>query len=498
MKWKKIMAVCLTLSVVLAGCGKAEPATVQTESSETQTQESVPEETKETAEETTVDETSGEDVEAESTGDKQVVVYFANWYLGEKAADQGAEVASIPWDKVTYINHAFWGVVPADGTTETSVERRASGEGARTEFKIVSTAPDKDYEDTTPSDMRPDIARNHFAEYAAYSEQYPDVNIMLSIGGWTACGYFSEMAYTEEGRQSFIKSCLDVMDQYEWIDGIDIDWEYPGGSKDGERAPESDIDQGCPIFGTAKEDNVNFATLLSELRDAMDEHFGEGAKKLTACASASTSWTLPMQDWASFAPYLDLINVMTYDLAGVWDATTGHASSAWSAKSAASYFKGLGIELDKVCIGSPMYATALVMKEIPASGNVLGAAIEDYKPNETEIDETQMRAFEEEALSGFTVKQDGKTWVMGDSFEEEGTGWHFAYDEKKNACYMYNDCEDSPYYKWYISYENHLSLQAKLDYINEKDLAGIIVWECSEDTYDHEFISQMADNLITE
>lgn len=482
MKKRVFTAACLAATMAMTGCNAVPTGTTE-QVRETQTQEVS--NTKET-----------QTAEVQSTGDKQVVVYFANWYLGDKAGAEGGEVASIPWDKVTYVNHAFFAVEPADGSTETSVERRSNGEAARTQFQVVSTAPDKDFEDHTPSDVDSGMERNHFAEYAAYSEKYPDVNIMISIGGWSDCGYFSEMAYTKEGRQSFIDSCIDWMDQYDFVDGIDIDWEYPGGSKDGERAPEGDNDQGCPIFGTAAEDSQNFAALLSELRDAMDEHFGQGVKKLTACASASTGWTLPMQDWASFAPYLDLINVMTYDLAGTWDGVTGHASSMMGAKNAAVYFKVLGIDLSKVCIGSPMYGTPLLMKEIPDAGQVVGASIETYKPNESEIDETQMRGFEDEAISGYSVKQDGTKWVMGDTFDHSGAGWHYAFDEKQGAAYMYNDDESSPYYKWYISYENHLSLQQKLDYINESGLAGIIVWECSEDTPDHEFISQMSDNLM--
>lgn len=501
MKWKALTATCLTLAMILTGCGATASSNVgETAETNMKTEETSGAEASETTDETTVaEETDAAKVsDPETDNEKQVVVYFANWYLGDKTAAEGAEVASIPWDKVTYINHAFWGVVPDDGTTETSVERRDSGEGARTAFKIVSTAPDKDYEDTTASEVDPGMARNHFAEYAVYSEQYPDVNIMLSIGGWTACGYFSEMAYTPEGRSSFIQSCLDVMDQYPWIDGIDIDWEYPGGSKDGERAPESETDQGCPIFGSPAEDSINFAALLSELRAAMDEHYGEGAKKLTACASASTGWTLPMQDWAALAPHLDMINIMTYDLAGTWDGVTGHASSLNGAKAAAIYFKMLDIPMDKLCIGSPMYGTALLMKEYDPE-KIVGASIESYKPNaEEEITETQMHSFEEEAVSGFSVKQEGSRYVMGDSFNDEGTGWHFDYDTKKNAAYLYNDDESSPYYKWYISYENHLSLQGKLDYINDAGLAGIIVWECSQDTADHEFISQMADNLLSD
>jgi GH18 family chitinase len=61
---------------------------------------------------------------------------------------------------------------------------------------------------------------------------------------------------------------------------------------------------------------------------------------------------------------------------------------------------------------------------------------------------------------------------------------------------MWNDDENSPYYLWYISYENALTLQDKLDFIHERGIAGLIVWECANDTYDHIFITQMADNLL--
>lgn len=478
MKGKKLLALGLALVMLLTGCGASQSGT---SGSNTGTQSDNSQTTNEDA--------------GETPTEKQVVVYFANWNLGTKPGAEGGEVAGIPWEDVTYINHAFWAVAPADGSTATTVEQRTSGNGPRTEFTIVSTSPESDYEDITPSEIDPAMERNHFAEYAVYSEKYPDVNILISIGGWSASGYFSEMAYTPEGRQSFIQSCLDLMDRYSWIDGIDIDWEYPGGSKSGERASEGPGDQGCPIYGTAAEDSTNFAALLSELRAAMDERYGKGAKKLTACASASTGWTLPMQDWAAFAPHLDMINIMTYDLAGIWDGVTGEASSRNGAKAAVIYFKDLDISLNKLCIGSPMYATTYLLKDVN-SGQVLGAPCENYKPNSSDITETMLQAFAAEAVSGYTLELEDGKYVMGDTFDNGGTGWHLAYNEKRGSAYMYNDDETSPYYKWFLSYENEYSLQEKLDYINDANLAGIIVWETSQDTKDHKFISQMADNLL--
>lgn len=51
--------------------------------------------------------------------------------------------------------------------------------------------------------------------------------------------------------------------------GIDIDWEYPGCSTAGERLPDlsdPDYDEGCPIWGTAKEDADHFTALMAEMQ----------------------------------------------------------------------------------------------------------------------------------------------------------------------------------------------------------------------------------------
>ena len=106
------------------------------------------------------------------------------------------------------------------------------------------------------------------------------------------------------------------------MDGFEIDWEYFGGSKDGARLPESEEDQGCPIWGTPEEDSANFAALAQQLRQAMDDAYGPGVKRLTACASASTGWTLPMQNWRLVSPYMDFVNIMTYDMCRHYDRNT--------------------------------------------------------------------------------------------------------------------------------------------------------------------------------
>lgn len=416
----------------------------------------------------------------DSADRREVIVYFPNWKLGTP----GGNVEDIPWKYVTYVNHAFWAVAPADGSSETSFERRHTELGARTDFTIVSTLPEAD-----------EII---FEGYEKYAKKYPGVRIMISIGGWSACGFFSEMAYTPEGRASFIQACIDLMDKYPWIGGIDIDWEYPSGSNDGERLPEGESDQGCPIFGTALEDRINFPVLLSEMRAAFDEHYGEGVKKLTACASSSTGWTLPNQNWKEAAKYLDYVNIMTYDMAGDWDGITGHASNVSGTKNAMAYFINNEVDKTKLNLGAPFYGTGFKIAADTGFANGTGLPIDVPSGIDKEmLTISFIRKCESEAVSGYDIVKENGVSVKGDEWDRsnggEMKGWHMGYDTNVGGAYLYNDDPDSEFFRWYISYENELSLQGKYELLNKYDLAGMIVWECTQDTEKHEMIKNIWD-----
>ena len=205
-----------------------------------------------------------------------VTVYFPNWNI---YSDSRNGVDGLPWDRLDCVNHAFWKVVPSDGG-----------------FAVASTDP--------WADTDPDNPEAHFPRYAAYAEKYPDKQFLVSIGGWTDSGFFSEMSLTAESRASFIRSCLDLLDAWPFLSGLDIDWEYPGVA----REPEDESDEGNPVLG---DDRANYTLLLKELREALDRHFGPGKKILTVCAGASVGYSLCMQDYAALHPYVDRINLMT-------------------------------------------------------------------------------------------------------------------------------------------------------------------------------------------
>jgi hypothetical protein len=67
--------------------------------------------------------------------------------------------------------------------------------------------------------------------------KYPNLKVVISLGGWTWSDKFSSIAATAAGRQAFAQSCIDMYINGNFatglhypgiFDGIDVDWEYPG------------------------------------------------------------------------------------------------------------------------------------------------------------------------------------------------------------------------------------------------------------------------------
>lgn len=211
--------------------------------------------------------------------------------------------------------------------------------------------------------------------------------------------------------------------------------------------------------GAEAEDRENFILLLAELRAAMDSAFGPGRKSLTASASGAPD-TLARQDWAGAAQYLDLINLMTYDLCGCWAGVSGHASSAEQAKKAVQCMLAQGVAPGTICIGSPFYCTAMRLREKP------------------------------ERPTWDTLAQEDLLELL------QTPGWHSAYDARAGGAYLVYDGPDNPFDRWFLSVETARSLGQKLDLIRNAELAGIIVWEANLDTKNHSFAAQLRDTLL--
>ena len=164
------------------------------------------------------------------------------------------------------------------------------------------------------------------------------IYIVLSIGGWTAGG-FSEMASTERRRKAFAKDCKRIVKDF-GLDGIDIDWEYPSSSEAGIISSPADID--------------NFTLLMKELRKALGKDY------LLSCATIADARFV---DFKALETYVDLVNIMMYD---VGNPPYHHASLYRSemsgrvtAEEALQAHLDAGMPVNKLVLGVPFYGRAV-------------------------------------------------------------------------------------------------------------------------------------------
>lgn len=267
----------------------------------------------------------------------------------------------------------------------------------------------------------------------------PSMKIVLSVGGWGAGG-FSEAAYTQKSREAFSADCMELLESY-GFDGIDIDWEYPCFSLGGIKA--------CP------EDKENFTLLLKQLREDLEKK--EKGRYTLSIAAGGGSYFVRNTNMREAAGYLDYVQLMTYDLRGAFQNVTGHHANLYlnsgdmydaSADLAVRAFCEAGVPMEKLVIGAAFYG----------------------------------RRWDGAANANHGLGQSARTaGNCGHRFGElkekyiNKNGFVRYWDEEAKAPWLFNGMS-------FISYEDEESLSCKVEYLKEKGMAGIMVWEYSEDT----------------
>lgn len=164
-------------------------------------------------------------------------------------------------------------------------------------------------------------------------KQNPKLRVLLSVGGWGS-GRFSEMAAADKNRLLFAKDCRRVVDVF-GLDGIDIDWEYPTQSSAG--------------ISSSPDDTKHFTLLMRDLRQEL------GNKLLTCATIASGEYI----DFRSCISYIDMVNVMSYDMGNPpyhHSALYPSEITNWMTTSAAieAHLKA-GVPCEKLVMGMPLY-----------------------------------------------------------------------------------------------------------------------------------------------
>ena len=162
---------------------------------------------------------------------------------------------------------------------------------------------------------------------------------MLAIGGWKNAGRgFVDVVKdsTPEQRQRrfrFNKHAVEFLRMFDF-DGLDINWEYPGAR------------------GSPKEDKYSFARWVRELKmEFVKEGMRTGRRPLILAAAvpATPYWVDQGYLVSKLCQSLDFVNVMAYDLHGIWAKSkkTGHHAGLYadggashSAETAVNVWKG--------------------------------------------------------------------------------------------------------------------------------------------------------------
>src|SRR5690242_12040304 len=117
------------------------------------------------------------------------------------------------------------------------------------------------------------------------------VKVFGSIGGWTYSSVFPAIAADPLKRKKFADACANLVLKYD-LDGIDIDWEYPG----------------FKTHNGSAADTRNFTLLLSEIRQALNDQGNSSGKKylLTAAFSPSPDHMKAIE-WDKVSELVDII-----------------------------------------------------------------------------------------------------------------------------------------------------------------------------------------------
>jgi chitinase len=286
----------------------------------------------------------------------------------------------------------------------------------------------------------------NFATLTALKQQNPALAVLISVGGWAWSGSFSDMALTPASRALFIHSVADFLTRYH-LDGLDIDWEYPGQPGAGHRF--------------RPQDKRNFTLLLQELRARLtllrEQTHHRGPYLLTIAAGASAEF-LQHTDMAQVQRFVDTVNLMTYDYYEPGsDPLAGHHAPLFtdpqdpekvSADASVRAFEQAGVPSAKLLLGVPFYGHIW--------SHVLDRDHGLYQPGKA-----APQSFAPYGLIASTMLHHGFTRY---------------WDPTAAAPYLYD-----PEKQIFVSYEDPESLARKCGYVLENHLGGVMFWDYASD-----------------
>lgn len=360
-------------------------------------------------------------------GCKEIIGYYASWLMYQRG---GAVVPeSIDYSKYSIINFSFFApdsmgnVAGTDPWADTLLLRG----------RINWSKPQPAY--------YPNTSLVDFAHLWG-------VKLMVSIGGWTLSDNFPAIAADPAKTAHFASECVRVIKAYQF-DGIDIDWEYPCYEEHSGR-PETD--------------RQGFTNLMRAIRDSIDAYGQKiGQDFLLTAAFGAQDIRMQCIDYQEVTTFMDYVNMMTYDMNGVWSGEANHNSPLYNPEvgeksSLDETYRLLtekyGVHPSKINLGVAFYGRTL--RGFEGEPKLFG----QHKGKTDDV--------------RFSLHEGSPTYFQ--IMLEKSDGFKEFWDDVAKVPYMINYKDSS-----FISYDDPKSIRLKAQYIVDKKCAGAIIWDLTND-----------------
>ena len=403
--------------------------------------------------------------------------YYTGWSAEDGFRLKQVALAGLA-DKLTFLNYAFENVYKMpDGSyrcaSGNDIEDHTDGLGMRASLDYANHFTAEESVDGSADHDGQALAGN-FNQIRQLKAHYPQLKVMLALGGGEWSRWFSAAAATPASRRTLVASCLDLyikgnLPQFKnhggpgaaagLFDGIDMDWEHPGL-------------HGAPYNTVSPKDKQNFTLLLAEFRKQLNAIGRQDGKRyyLTAAIN-STAQHMAHTEPARYSQYLDWINLMNYDFHGAWKKTgpTDFQSNLYSDPNspdpaAPSVDKGIqrfvsaGVAPQKIVLGIPFYARGWS-----------GVAAENHGLYQPALDPAKGFEAGAERYSNIVTRPAAR-------FYHPVTRQLWTYDDGT-----------------FWTYDDPLVIHEKVDYVRQHQLGGMMSWSLDQDDANFTLSNAMAE-----
>jgi chitinase len=290
----------------------------------------------------------------------------------------------------------------------------------------------------------------NFHQLRELKRLYPELKIIMSIGGGRADPKAFRSAAKPENRAAFVDSCIDKyidgnfapgLHEPGIFDGFDIDWEFPGPA-----------------------DKKNLTGLLQEFRRQLDAKRRGLVLTLVGPSDNQGYENIQLNQVQNS---IDFFNVETYDYDGPWSNTTGFLAPLYkvhrdhrpidNVNFTLRFYLNAGVRAEKLVVGIPFYGYEW-----------------------TDVHDIDHGLFDRGTPVG------------------KGSPYNYIVTIEGKFTRYRNRTTRSPWLydgTTFWTYDDPVAIRFKMAYVREKHLGGAMVWDLSGDLFNGLLLKTIARGL---